>query len=203
MKVRIIKDKRIPISIDDTSVNDTVFDSEKFDTIPKELVLKVFEKKYKIHKNKLLEIVLSRMALSTAMSNIDEAIREHINNSLIVNTDKTVEAIDNGFTMALVGYAYSDAFSFIEDEEIRNDILTTMLIGQKGLKSKSPVGFQESPAVGASPSVTPNKKSIERDLKNIEAKVDKLSREDNSIYGKPTNVGMLGRNNAQRQNSSR
>jgi len=191
MKKKVIRRselKRLDINTVVADKTDQVFDSDTFDDIPVDIIQKVFVNKYKIHKQAILDLVVSRLAMGTALSNVESSIKEAMEEAILVDTDKTKDSLDVGFTLALLAHGYNEAFSFITDEETRKEIVLTLLTGKRltNARSKGPVGYIKG------------SEGIEKDLQEITNKVaDKLEKDSDPMYGNVvgSKVGVLGRRN--------
>lgn len=178
--------KKVNINTEIPDKLDSVFDSKEFDSIPVELIQKIFIKKYGEHKAAILNLALSRLAFGTALSNVEASIKDAMEEAIILDTDKTRESLDVGFTLAMITQGYSDAFSFITDEEVRKEIILTLITGKKltNAKQKGPVGYIKG------------SEGVEKDLEEIKKHVsNKLEKDTDSMYGNVSGskVGILGR----------
>lgn len=187
-KIKVSELKKVHIATEIPNKADNTFDSNDFDSIPVEVIQKIFVKKYHIHKNAILDLVVSRLAMGTALTNIESSIKDAMEEAILVDTDKTKDSLDVGFTLALLAHGYNEAFSFITDEEVRKEIILTLLTGKKtsGTRSKGPVGY------------TKNAEAIEKDIQSITDKVaGKLEKDSDPVYGNVvgSKVGVLGRRN--------
>lgn len=193
MKLTVIKakDQERTVSINTETLADKAddaFDSKEFDSIPAERIQRVFVDKYRTHSKAILELVVSRMALSTALSNVEASIKEAMEDAIVVDTDVTRESLDSGYTLALLAHGYNEAFSFLTDEEMRKDIILTLLTGKRlkgGNSKKSPVGYVKG-------------NELENEIDEIRNAVEgKLEKDNDPIYGNLANrkVGVIGRRN--------
>lgn len=178
--------KKVNINTESKDKLDSVLDSKEFDSIPVELIQKIFIKKYGEHKTAILNLVLSRLAFGTAISNVEASIKDVMEEAIIIDTDKTRESLDVGFTLAMLAHGYYDAFSFLTDEEMRKEIVLTILTGKKltNPKQKGPVGYVKG------------SEGVEKDLEEIHKQVaGKLEKDSDPMYGNlsGSKVGVLGR----------
>lgn len=202
MKPKIIR-KKDEVRISTESQVVVTWDSSVFDEISPKLLQKNFTDAYKEHTEFLVKLVTSRAALDTAMINVDSSVTEHMNGSVAIHEDTTVEAIDLAFSVALKMYAYEKAFSFL-DEATRKEVLLGLITNRqsssplvapkKGNSGGQPIGHLGS-QLGVN-SMADIKKGIE----NIERRfADKLGDQPDSPFGdmperKPKNkVGLVRR----------
>lgn len=190
------KPKRIklPKSVDiDISAPATpVWDSIKFDGVTETELLAKFKLHYKKHFEFLLGLALSRMAMDTAMINVDAAIKEHANEAIAIRDDDSVKYIDTVFEAGIKTYAGHEAFSFL-DEDTRKEVLSVLLSTSKGKplsskKSNEPAGYLLGNAYN---NITQSIQKIEQYLGN------RLGEENTNPYGhqdeRPRNSSTRGR----------
>ena len=147
MKERRVKANRPTLSIDTEVKVVEQFDTESFDRIDAANLRKLFGSAYTEHVKFIMELVTSRAALDTAMLNVDNAVKEHMNGSVSIHETKTVTAIDTAFDIAIRLYAYDKAFGFL-DSDTRKEVLINVLSngraagvgGGAGKGKEAPIG---------------------------------------------------------------
>lgn len=180
MKPKIIRQADV-IKVSTESQTVEVWDSAAFDTIKPQTLQTAFTDSYNKHLAFLIKLVTSRTALNTAMVNIDESVKEHMNGSTLVHETATVAAIDKAFELALKTYAYEDAFSFL-DETTRKEILVGLLTNKQPVSAPLGGGSKKAGPIGVLGNKTVD--DITKGIEDIARRLNhKLGDAPSSPYG--------------------
>lgn len=137
MKRRIVKRPEHFVSIVTETPKLPEWDSDKFQDMPKEKLIEVYNKHYQKHTDKLLELVASRMAIGTAITGINKYIKNHGNESVVLDEDNELTAeIDNIFEKAIVMYVTEHALNLSVTEEFMREIQKQLPENIRGLLPK-------------------------------------------------------------------
>jgi len=141
-EIKAEKKPKITISTKEPEDIGDVFDISKIQQIDKKTMSKLYSKFFEQHKEKLLNLALSRIALDSAMISIESSFDEHMSGSPITLRDEEITSkIDTAFSKSVIMYALDCAMSeFILDPAIRQEYTNNFLNQTKTPLVREPNG---------------------------------------------------------------
>ena len=154
------------LKITPTQAPSEVFDTSKIEDIPKLEVVKRYTELYSKHKDKVLGLVLSRIALDSVITSVEKSLAEYTNGAAINLQDAAMsEKISEMFDRSLLLYALESSLAeVIDDPETRREFVLKQ--SEKNDKMLAPPDTGEKQPIGKMYSRDPDK--IKGVLDNIQ-----------------------------------
>ena len=160
------------------------WDSISFDTVSKEKIVTSFNRHYSDHVEALLDITMSRLALGTALTNVNNAVSDETSNSIDLDEDGNItNAMDNIYTRALLLYVTEHSLKIAVSEDLKLELLKSLDSKFASILRKSSTKEESYPIAVSATHGKDSKTPVERNITRLSKKMGINEDEEVNPYG--------------------
>ena len=170
MKKIEIKEKPKARVVKETPPIEEAFDVSKLELIEEKEIIDKYKEFYEQHKQHVMNIAISRVALDSVLRNVEASLTQHMGSPIQLHDEEATSKLDDAFTKSLVVYALDHVLSeFITDQEHRNEYIQ-QFTAQRPVVSKAP---NKQAPIGVSTS--------NNDLNSAVSKIEQIIKQQSGI----------------------